>query len=152
MKDTYINKVPLNYWIDDSNGPRGYELGEGSFTLLGESYNVPCVFQIWHYRDEVRSKTKSKSKSKYIDFVSKDEADFRVQRVGGNAGKASFNMDVAVASNYFVKVKDGVSLTKEELVQLINQLEYPTINYTVGPRSVSKTELITELESKIDSR
>lgn len=151
MKDTLMNKIPLNYWLkEDVVGSRGLELEDRIFTLNGEGYGVPCVFQIWEKREELREQVVYRTTSKYIEFVGKDEADFRVQRVGGNAGKASKKMDVSEQSNYFIRLKDECVFSVDEMIGLINGLEYPTVMYTVGPKSLSKGELIKVMEDGIE--
>lgn len=37
-------------------------------------------------------------------------------------------------------------MTNDEFVEFINQLHFPTIEFTVGPKSLSKGELIATIE------
>lgn len=125
-------------------------LPEKSFELNGIDYDVPCVFQVWERLATPRKKNKMKLTSNYIDFTKNiAEADFRVQRVGGNAGKAFIEKNGAISSNYYIVNK--TSLSNEELVGLINTLSYPSIDFTVGPKSLPKGELIEQLESKLEA-
>lgn len=79
--------------------------------------------------------------SSYFSFVkNKEEADFRIQRVGGNAGKAFLDKDGALSSNYYLK--NASNYSTEKLVYLLNQVKYDTIEDTVGPKSLPKGELI----------
>ena len=80
--------------------------------------------------------------------MTKENADFRIQRVGGNAGKASLDLDRSSQSNYFIKNK--TSLSNKDFIDLINSLTFPTIEFTVGPKSLSKGELISILEEAIN--
>lgn len=152
MKDTKMNKVPMNYWLkEEVVGERGLELEDNIFTLNGVDYGVPCVYQVWEKRGRERKKVTYPTKSKYFTFVKhKEEADFVVGRVGGNAGKASKNMDLSVESNYFVALTDECPLGVVDMIDIINTLTYPTVNYTVGPKSVSQGELIKVLEDRLE--
>lgn len=146
MKISVQNRMDLNYKLD--NEP-GLLLPEESFELNGESYNVPSVFQVWRRTDTPRTKSALKKTTEYFEFTTPDNADLRIQRVGGRAGKASLDLNVAKSSNYFIKLSDKLPLTKEEFVSLVNELEYPSLDYTVGPRSLPKPELIESFEMKL---
>ena len=97
-----------------------------------------------------RSKVVKQTTSDLFAFTTPDKSDFRIQRVGGNAGKASEDMDVSPQSNYYIKNTSGMS--KQDLIDLINQTVFPSVNDTVGPRSVSKGELVAEIEREYTSR
>lgn len=138
-KDSIKNRIPLNYSII-----KEIDLPDNSFTLNGNNYSVPCVFQIWQKSNKMRSKIIRRIKSQLFEFTNRQKADFRIQRVGGNAGKASNNLTAAESSNYFIK--NISNLNNEDFIKLINNIEFATKNYTVGPRSISKGELVEEIE------
>lgn len=121
-----------------------YILNTNSFTLNGMAYNVPCVFQIWDKTNETRQIKTNVVKNYPFIFTNKENADFRIQRVGGNAGKASLDLNRSEQSNYFVKMIDN-SITVEDMIIKINNTIFPSINYTVGPKSLSKSELLNTL-------
>lgn len=134
------NRLSLDFSLKEE-----YELSENAFLLEGKDYNVPCIFQIWIKTEEPRKKKKLKLESKYIEFTkTKELADFRVQRVGGNAGKAFLDKNGAVSSNYYII--NHSRLSNEDFVELLNTLQYPTITFTVGPKSLPKGEFIEEIE------
>ena len=110
-------------------------------------YKVPCVFQIWDRNIIPRKKKRLKTTTELFDFTTKDNADFRIQRVGGNAGKASKELNYSAESNYFIKNKSKYSI--DELITIINNLKFPSIEFTVGPKSLSKGELIATLEEEL---
>lgn len=110
---------------------------------------MPCVFQVWTKKDVKRKPVKLKTTSDFFSFVDKAQADFRIQRVGGNAGKASFDLTKSASSNYFIKNQTKIS--NEDLVEYINQLKFPTIEFTVGPKSLSKGELIAVFEENFET-
>ena len=144
-KESMKNRVPLNFELEQE-----VDLPNNSFTLEGVDYAVPCVFQVWQKSNNMRVKTIRKTSTKIFKFVKKGDADFRVQRVGGNAGAASFDLDASETSNYFIK-RTTDEYSSEELVDFINTLSFPSIDHTTGPRSLPKGELIHCLEQKIDS-
>ena len=147
MKDTFINRIPKNFHL--VNGKRGEELELNSFSFNGNDYKIPTVFQIWEKRDYERKLISKKSiKNDYIEFTTKDNADFRIQRVGGNAGIASLDLNKAITSNYFIK--NISKMSNEELISIINNLKYETIEYTTGPKSLSKGELISTLLEELN--
>ena len=106
-KESVKNRIPLNFTLKIEQ-----DLPSNSFILNGNTYNVPCVFQYWIKSDTLRTIIKGSVKSDIIEFVDKDKADFRIQRVGGNAGKASKDINKSISSNYFIKNKIGCSRIK----------------------------------------
>lgn len=130
------NKLDLSFWLI-----REVEIPKNSFLLQEQDYDVPCVFQIWKRKKEKREKIIFPMRSKYFSFVkTKEEADFRIQRVGGDAGKAFLDKNGALSSNYYLKNISEYEI--EKLVSLLNAVKYETIEYTVGPKSLPKGELI----------
>lgn len=141
-KRSLQNKLDLHFYL-----VKEFILNKNSFLLNGQNYDVPCVFQIWEKKEEIRKIQKNVTTTTLFDFVTQNEADFRIQRVGGNAGKASFDLNYSVQSNYFIKNK--TNLDNQTFVDLINSTIFNEIEYTVGPKSLSKTELILTLEEKL---
>lgn len=135
-KESVKNRIPLNYWLTYEE-----DLPKNSFELEGKDYDVPCVYQVWEKKEVNREKVIRNKISEYIKFVSQEEADFRIQRVGGSAGKAFTNLGVSSSSNYFVK--NTSRYTTEELIHKINKISIPSIDHTTGPRSISKGELVS---------
>lgn len=143
-KDSIKNRLDLNFHLINE-----ISLFDCEFLLKNEEkIKVPCVFQVWEKEKNPRKPVKLKTTTDLFDFVDKSNADFRIQRVGGNAGKASFDLSKSASSNYFIKNKTEIS--NEELVEHINQLKFPTIEFTVGPKSLSKGELIAVLEDSLE--
>lgn len=142
-KDSVKNRLSLQF-----NLIKELDLNECPFYLKNKKIiKVPCVFQVWERSQIARKPVKLKIISDLFDFVNQAEADFRIQRVGGNAGKASFDLTKSPSSNYYIKNKSDMS--NEEFVDFINTLTFPTIEYTVGPKSLSKGELISIIEENI---
>ena len=142
-KDSVQNRLSLDFILK-----KEIDLDDCIFLLKGEEqYNVPCIFQIWEKTNKPRNKKRLKTTTALFDFTIKDLADFRIQRVGGNAGKASKDLNFSAQSNYFIKNKSSYSI--DELINIINKTVFPSINYTVGPKSLSKGELIATLEEEL---
>lgn len=120
-------------------------LPKNSFTLDTQEYDVPCVFQVWQRRENVRTQVTRLTTSEHFSFV-KDpgEADFSIRRVGGNAGKASLNTAMSPQSNYFVVNRS--SLSAEDFVFYVNSLSFPSRDSAVGPRTLSKGELVESID------
>lgn len=139
-KDSVQNRLNLNFHLENE-----LVLMSCDFLLKNEeNIKVPCVFQIWKRKEIARKPIRLQTITNLFDFVDKSQADFRIQRVGGNAGKASFDLTKSPSSNYFIKNKTNIS--NEDFVNFVNHLKFPTIEFTVGPKSLSKGELIAVIE------
>lgn len=120
-----------------------------AFLLNGADYHVPCVFQIWDFNEVLRpvqGVSRSASNNLFTYVKKSENPDATVRRIGGNAGRASLNVsDRSENSNYFVKFNDLGNVSAATLVEKLNTLSFPSRNYTVGPRSISKHELDAEV-------
>lgn len=148
MKESIQRKLDLNFHLD-----KYIELPYNSFLLNGEEYGVNCVFQIWNKKNIKRIVKKKNFCYSYIEFGNVNDFDFIVRRVGGNAGKAYILKEgetVSTQSNYFIKNKTSIS--NEALVDIINGIKMDAVNYSVGPRSLSKIELIEYLEKEFNEK
>lgn len=121
------------------------DLPDKSFQLDGVDYDVPAIFQVWNKTP--REKRELIYELKGIEFVKAEDADFRIQRVGGNAGKA-FVTAGSKQSNYFIRNTTGID--NDTLISLINAEECDERNNTVGPRSISKPELLLKIKKILD--
>jgi predicted RNA methylase len=123
------------------------DVPKNSFTLDGIDYDVKCVFQIWDVKKEERlidSGSVSKSNNLFSYVSKSDNPDAAIQRVGGNAGKATLDWrNKSESSNYFIKFNKKVNLNKT--IKAINSIVFSSKDYTVGPRSISKKELNLEI-------
>ena len=140
-KDSLKKKIPLNFHCIYEN-----DLPENSFLINNNEYNVPCIFQIWKKLDYNRLE-KEKLIEKGYSFVKKEEnPDISFRRVGVYAGKVDKEiLDKSIQSHYFIKFDKFT----DELYEKIKALEFKESNNTVGPRSISKQELIIEFNPVI---
>ena len=116
-----------------------WDLPLNSFLIEGKEYDVPCVFQIWVRRDYKR-KILQDLEPQGWEFIKKNRnPDFSIRRVGVNAGKISKQSeDKNEQSHYFIKTN---TIDNEEFYKKVSVIKWEH-NNTVGPRSISKQELI----------
>jgi predicted RNA methylase len=120
------------------------DLDDKSFIINDvEEKDVPCVFQIWEKRNYDRDQIVKQTSTRF-KFVKIDESpDISFRRVGVNAGKIDTNKlsDKSIQSHYFIRFDDNVD--KKTIIEKISTIVYDT-NNTVGPKSISKQEIIKE--------
>ena len=133
MKKYFSYNFHLIYEID---------LLEKSFLVNDIETDVPCVFQIWQYKDEIRNKINKIEPFGY-KFVKKTEnPDISFRRVGVNAGTIMKEInDKSVQSHYFIKFTNNKTI--DENIVKLKSIKF-NFNNTVGPKSISKQELICE--------
>lgn len=135
-KDSMKSKFPLNFHLVCER-----DLPENSFLVNGIEHDVPCVFQIWEKRLINRAVSEKLTPVNFV-FVKKTEnPDISLRRVGVNAGRIDTNIDgKSVESHYFIKFTNDKSVN--ENIQNLLYITYE-FNNTVGPRSLSKPEVIS---------
>jgi hypothetical protein len=134
-KDSLKKKFPLKFHLIFE-----IDLPEKSFLVDGVEHNVETVFQIWEKKPTNRT-VNEKIEPVHFMFVEKTEnPDISFRRVGVNAGTIDTRIDEkSIQSHYFIKFTNGKSIADN-----MNQLSTITydFNNTVGPKSISKQELI----------
>lgn len=113
-----------------------------SFLVNDIEYDVPCVFQIWIKKDIDRPPIEILA-PKCFSFVKKNNnPDISFRRVGVNAGNVSLDTESkSEQSHYFIKLETESPI--ENIVSLLQKISFDC-NNTVGPKSISKQELIKE--------
>lgn len=116
------------------------DLPDKSFLVDGVEHNVPCIFQIWEKKTVDRAVNEKLEPDNFM-FVGKTERpDISFRRVGVNAGTIDVNIDEkSIQSHYFIKFTNGMST--DENIKKLSTITYD-FNNTVGPKSISKQELI----------
>jgi hypothetical protein len=110
-----------------------------SFTVEGRDYDVPCVFQIWIRKNESRDDIQKLEPINYTFVKKEDDPDVSFRRVGVYAGNIDTIIDnKSPQSHYFIKF-NNFNLSLYEQLRLLN---FESCNHTVGPKSISKQELI----------
>jgi len=136
-KDSLKKHFPLHFHLEHE-----YDLPKDSFIVDNKSYDVPCVFQIWIKKNTQRSVPKKLTPNKYT-FVKKEiEHDISFRRVGVYAGKVDRDTEKkSFQSHYFIKFDNPLT---DGLFNKLSNINYSCKDNTVGPRSISKQELIKE--------
>jgi predicted RNA methylase len=117
------------------------DLADNSFLINNEETNVPCVFQIWEKKEEVREELTILEPINFIFVKKEDNPDIAFRRVGVNAGTITrYIADSSIQSHYFIKFTNNKGLNDN--IKKIKNITYE-FNNTVGPKSISKQELIT---------
>ena len=138
MQKSFARKYHLIYEKD---------LAEKAFLVNNVEYDVPCVFQIWERKDFDRDEIEKLEPLKFM-FVNKEESpDISFRRVGVNAGTIMKETnDKSSQSHYFIKFTNNKTIN--ENIKLLKNINFDT-NNTVGPKSISKQELIKEFNNYI---
>ena len=142
-KDSLKKSFPLNFHLIFE-----IDLPEKSFLVDGLEHNVPCIFQIWKKKTTNRL-VNEKLKPVNFMFVKKTEnPDISFRRVGVNAGTIDKNNDEkSIQSHYFIKFTNGKSVSDN--INKLSEIVYDFDN-TVGPKSISKQELIFKFNPLLD--
>lgn len=118
------------------------DLMENSFLVNDIESDVPCIFQIWQYRDEERKQIKNIEPINFKFVKKADNPDISFRRVGVNASIITKEIDdKSEQSHYFIKFINNKTI--DENIKKLKEIKFE-FNNTVGPKSISKPELIKE--------
>lgn len=126
------------------------ELPKNSFLLHGKSYHVPCLFQVWQYREEKR--VSIQPENPYFEFISKSEAGsktFCVRRAGGKAGRLLKGLDHSEDTTYFINAKCSLCRPLFFMLWLDGSIT-DIVSNTVATKSISKGEMVAEMKRAIE--
>ena len=133
-KDSLQKTFPLNFHLIFET-----DLPEKSFLVDSQEHDVPCVFQIWQ-KKTINRMEKEKVNPVNFKFVKKeDNPDISFRRVGVNAGVIDKSIEKNVQSHYFIKFTNDNNV--DDNIKILSSITYDSDN-TVGPKSISKQELI----------
>jgi predicted RNA methylase len=139
-KASVIDRVTRHAHIIDE-----VALGANSFELDGQPYDLPAIFQVWQRSDTPRPANTAPTTSAHFEFVKKGEPHhFAIRRVGGRAGHAFIDDEhTSVQSNYFIRLHgDPDDTAIADAITFINHLDLSVADDGVGPRTLSKRELV----------
>ena len=125
------------------------DLPENAF-IVGDSdevHNVPCVFQVWEQKDHDRELLLDIQPNGYVFVKQNDAPDFSIRRVGVYAGKAMLDCTKSVQSHYFIRMENKEIIGS--VVERLNSMEYTEAGNTVGPKSLSKPDIIKYLNDVV---
>lgn len=134
-KDSLKKSFPLNFHLICE-----IDLPDKSFLVDDVEHNVETVFQIWEKKTTNRVVNEKLEPVNFMFVKNTENPDISFRRVGVNAGNIDVNIDnKSIQSHYFIKFTNETSITDN-----INRLSTITydFNNTVGPKSISKQELI----------
>jgi predicted RNA methylase len=119
-----------------------------SFSVNGIDHDVPCVFQIWEKKDVVREPPPRRIPIGYVFVNHHDNADISFRRVGVNAGMIDIHsLDTkSPQTHYFIRFTNRQSIPS--IISTLSNLIFDD-NNTVGPKSISKQEIIQAFNSCI---
>lgn len=139
-KDSLKKTLPLNYHCIFE-----IDLPKNSFLVNENEYNVETIFQIWIKKTYDRI-VAEKLVPIHFQFVNKnDNPDISFRRVGVYAGKIDTNIqNKSVQSHYFIKFSNNKSI--EDNIYILSTIKFD-FNNSVGPKSISKQELIYKFNS-----
>ena len=139
-KDSLKKTFPLNFHLIFE-----IDLPEKSFLVDGIEHNVETVFQIWEKKTTNRDVIEKLEPLNFIFVKQTENPDISFRRVGVNAGTIDIKIDEkSFQSHYFIKFTNGKSIN-DNITQL-SKITYE-FNNTVGPKSISKQELIVKFNS-----
>jgi hypothetical protein len=142
-KDSLKKTIPLKFHLVFE-----IDLPENSFLVDGVEHDVPCIFQIWEKNTFNRFVSEKVEPLNFM-FVEKTEnPDISFRRVGVNAGTIDINIsEKSIPSHYFIKFTNGKSTA--ENIKKLSTISYD-FNNTVGPKSISKQELIVKFNPLLE--
>lgn len=142
-KDSLKKHFPLNFHLIYED-----ELPKESFKINNIPHSVSCIFQIWE-KKTTRRILPEKLIPKKFSFVKKEEPhDLSFRRVGVYAGRIEKQTEnKSPQSHYFIKFN---FLLTDTLYEKFKNINYSKKNDTVGPKSISKQELIKEFNKIIE--
>jgi hypothetical protein len=144
-KQSVQRRIPPNFHL-----VLQMDIPDDSFLVNGEPYSVPCVFQIWR-RESFFRETLPVITTEKFKFVKKTESpDVSVRRVGVNAGRVDTDTDKSIQSHYFIRFTDRDPDIISRNISLISRVSFE-FNNTVGPKSISKPELVERYESVLQN-
>jgi len=125
------------------------DIPKDGFTVNEKSHDVSCVFQVWMKKTHNRE-TADALQPVHYEFVKQDgEPDISVRRVGVYAGKVDVDCTKSVQSHYFIRLHDA--LPKDVVVDALQKMSFEESMHTVGPKSISKPELIAKMNHVIEN-
>jgi predicted RNA methylase len=137
-KDSLRKHFPLQFHLIHEE-----DLPEKAFLIDGAEYNVDTVLQIWEKKDVEREDMKRVAPVSFTFVKKTDDHDISFRRVGVYAGKIDTDTrDKSIQSHYFIKFLQTTD-SLDDIIKKLNTITYPN-NNTVGPKSISKQELILE--------
>lgn len=143
-KESMRKFFPLNFHLISE-----IDLPDDSFLVNEISYNVPCVFQIWIKKDYNRTSIEKLEPEGFVFVKQSESPHVSFRRIGVNAGVISTEIESkSPQSHYFIKFTNDKSI--EDNIESLKSVSFE-FNNTIGPKSISKQELISEFNKYLNS-
>lgn len=125
------------------------ELPKDSFEVNSVAYDVPCIFQIWQKKSDDRPKAVTIKETGFQYVKSSEDYQIAFRRVGAKAGSCHLKGtgEFNAQTHYYLKLDNPAK--SQELLEAVNKHIFPS--NTVGPRSLSKTEVNEVINSLLVS-
>lgn len=139
-KDSKKKLFPLNFFciLDEI-------LPKKNFFFDNKVVSVPTVFQIWKKKKNFRKPLPILKPEKFFFVKKEDNPELSIRRVGYYAGDISLDtQNKSKSSHYFLKL---LNINKFDFLKIYKSISFDE-NNTVGPRSISKQELILKINEK----
>lgn len=144
-KESFKKHFPKNFHLVFEK-----DLPDNSFIIDNMKHDVPCVFQIWIKKNFERVIVEKIFPIKFKFVKKTDNHDISFRRVGVNAGEIDKNtINKSFQSHYFIKFEMELD---QELWNKLSNINFSEKDYTVGPRSISKPELIKEFNIILNNK
>lgn len=136
------------------------DVAQNAFVINGgATYDVPCVFQIWQKMSTPRVVAQKVTEKGFQYVKEKDPHHLAFRRVGVYAGRCyitnmagekieGVSYNYSSQSHHFLKLDHNIADRIMEISRKINSHVFPS--NTVGPRSLSKTEINTVINSILE--
>ena len=142
-KDSLKKSFPLDFHLIFE-----MDLPEKSFLVDGKEHNVETIFQIWEKKSYKRDIIKKLEPFNFIFVAKTENPDISFRRVVVNAGTIDIKTDKkSIQSHYFIKFTNGKSIADN--IKQLSSITYD-FNNTVGPKSISKQELIVKFNPLLE--
>ena len=134
-KNSFQNCFDLNFHLIFS-----MDLPKNSFTYNNEDFDIPCCFQIWIKKNNKRKIEEKLKENNNYKFVKQNEnPNISFRRVGINAGFIDKDINKNIQSHYFIKINNF----NDNIFNKLKNINFDDVkNNTVGPKSISKQEII----------
>ena len=142
-KQHLLSKIPKNFHMLHET-----IIEKNAFTYNGVNFKLPTVFQIWK-KENVERIEPEKEEPKGFTFVKQAKANIAITRVGSQTGIIKLNHQVSIiglskSTHWFIKADEHLF----KLLSTIQQLKCESVEWVIGPKSLSKTELTSLLNKK----
>lgn len=118
------------------------DIENNAFLVNDKDCDVPCVFQVWQKQNNPILIINKVSPINFKFVTKNDGPHISFRRVGVYAGKISKEIEnKSEQSHYFIVFSNNKTI--DENINILSQINF-VYNNTVGPKSISKQEVIIE--------